>query len=374
MKTITFYSYKGGVGRSQALANMANRLCEFNKKVCLIDFDLEAPGLPYKFPDSFHNDSIKKGLVDYIFEFTSAGVLPGGLSDFIFPLDMGENKSPLFLLPAGNVGSPEYWKKLSSINWYELLYENSNGMGFFLDMKDKIRKEIRPDFLLIDSRAGISEMSGISISLFADEVVIVAVNNKENLEGARKIIQSISKEENSLIDFPPKITLLLSGIPFTDSPGGRSKEQYFIEKMKKEFKDVYADEIIVIHTDREPEEFESLKIENEKEEREISIAHDYLKLFERLTQNDLTEAEKTRFGAIKEANRLYSLALKKDNPQETIDLLSQAISLNRENIDFFVSRSKAYIKIKNYDKAMDDLKHLLSIDENNIEASELPLP
>ena len=29
MKTITFYSYKGGVGRSLALVNIATRLAEF---------------------------------------------------------------------------------------------------------------------------------------------------------------------------------------------------------------------------------------------------------------------------------------------------------------------------------------------------------
>ena len=53
MKTITFYSYKGGVGRTLALANIAKRLSEFGKKVCLIDFDLEAPGLHHPLsPDS----------------------------------------------------------------------------------------------------------------------------------------------------------------------------------------------------------------------------------------------------------------------------------------------------------------------------------
>ncbi|MBK7057003.1 MAG: AAA family ATPase [Leptospiraceae bacterium] len=43
MKTVTFYSYKGGVGRTLALANIAMRLSEFGKKVCILDFDLEAP-------------------------------------------------------------------------------------------------------------------------------------------------------------------------------------------------------------------------------------------------------------------------------------------------------------------------------------------
>jgi len=367
MKTVTFYSYKGGVGRSLALANIANRLCEFNKKVCLVDFDLEAPALPYKFPDALSRGSIKKGLVDYIFEFTSTGVLPGGISDFIFPLDMGGNKPLLYLLPAGNADSPEYWKKLSSINWNELLYENNNGMGFFLDLKDKIRKEIRPDFLLIDSRAGISEMSGISISLFADEVVIVSSNNKEDLDGARRIIRSISKEENLLIDLPPKITLVLSRIPFTNSPEDRSKEQAFIEKMKKEFKEVYTDEIIIIHSDRDLEEFECLKIGSEEEGDGISVANDYFKLFERLTRNDLTTDEKDRFGAIEEATRLYSLALSKDNPSEKIDLLNQAIALYEGNINFFISRSEAFIKLKSYNQAIQDLKHILSVDEKNME-------
>jgi cellulose biosynthesis protein BcsQ len=41
----TFYSYKGGVGRSMALANAAHILAQFGLRVLMIDFDLEAPGL-----------------------------------------------------------------------------------------------------------------------------------------------------------------------------------------------------------------------------------------------------------------------------------------------------------------------------------------
>jgi MinD-like ATPase involved in chromosome partitioning or flagellar assembly len=42
---ITFYSYKGGTGRTMALANLAWVLASNDKKVLLIDWDLEAPGL-----------------------------------------------------------------------------------------------------------------------------------------------------------------------------------------------------------------------------------------------------------------------------------------------------------------------------------------
>src|SRR5687768_18601726 len=42
---ITFYSYKGGVGRSMALANIAVLLARRGHRVLAVDWDPEAPGL-----------------------------------------------------------------------------------------------------------------------------------------------------------------------------------------------------------------------------------------------------------------------------------------------------------------------------------------
>ncbi len=42
---ITYYSYKGGVGRSMALANTAVLLAAWGYKILIIDWDLEAPGI-----------------------------------------------------------------------------------------------------------------------------------------------------------------------------------------------------------------------------------------------------------------------------------------------------------------------------------------
>src|SRR5580692_8318770 len=48
-KIVTFYSYKGGTGRSMALANvaclLARRLAKTSSRVLVMDWDLEAPGL-----------------------------------------------------------------------------------------------------------------------------------------------------------------------------------------------------------------------------------------------------------------------------------------------------------------------------------------
>ena len=48
MRTVAFYSYKGGVGRTLLLATAARFLALAGKKVVALDLDLEAPGLHYK--------------------------------------------------------------------------------------------------------------------------------------------------------------------------------------------------------------------------------------------------------------------------------------------------------------------------------------
>ena len=42
---VTFYSYKGGVGRSMALVNVAELFASWGYRVIVCDWDLEAPGL-----------------------------------------------------------------------------------------------------------------------------------------------------------------------------------------------------------------------------------------------------------------------------------------------------------------------------------------
>src|ERR1051325_183895 len=79
----TFYSYKGGTGRSMALANFAWIMAASGKHVLAIDWDLEAPGLHRYFrpflvdPDLFETD----GLIDAFWSLTASALekaLAGG--------------------------------------------------------------------------------------------------------------------------------------------------------------------------------------------------------------------------------------------------------------------------------------------------------
>ncbi len=74
-RIVTFYSYKGGTGRSMALANVGWILAATGRRVLLIDWDLEAPGLHrylHPFIEKDKELSSTPGLIDFFVEFTAA--------------------------------------------------------------------------------------------------------------------------------------------------------------------------------------------------------------------------------------------------------------------------------------------------------------
>ena len=70
---ITFYSFKGGTGRTMALANVAWILAANGKKVLIADWDLESPGL-HRFFQPFIDDDVsdRPGIIDFIRRYLHA--------------------------------------------------------------------------------------------------------------------------------------------------------------------------------------------------------------------------------------------------------------------------------------------------------------
>src|ERR1035441_8165546 len=77
---ITFYSYKGGTGRSMALANVAWVLASNRQKVLVIDWDLEAPGLHRYFrpflADKELTEPESKGLIEFVRNYAVLAATP----------------------------------------------------------------------------------------------------------------------------------------------------------------------------------------------------------------------------------------------------------------------------------------------------------
>ncbi len=174
---ITFYSYKGGVGRSFALANIAVLMARYGLRVLCVDWDLEAPGLSLYFRDRVQGTAVG-GLVD---------VLRGECSwrDAIVPVVLdrsmeGSLDLSLDLLPSSAIGDASYPGKLQSIDWERAFVD-----GGMAERLEAMRSEWKADydFVLIDSRTGISDSGGICTIQLPDILVVVLTANEQSLQG-----------------------------------------------------------------------------------------------------------------------------------------------------------------------------------------------
>ncbi|MDF5711639.1 MAG: AAA family ATPase [Nostoc sp. S4] len=196
MKTITFYSYKGGVGRTLAAANFALYLAKLGRKTVVVDFDLEAPGLDAKFAkfSGLELPVDQKGLLDYILDYQRQNTDPGSIEQISLQIPIPSKKtSPLWLIPAGQYLSDEYYRNLSKLDWNLLFSKERDGVAFFQQFLARIQKELQAEFVIIDSRTGITEIAGLCTQQLPDEVVMLSSLSSESIKVSKHIKQLIEQ-------------------------------------------------------------------------------------------------------------------------------------------------------------------------------------
>jgi MinD-like ATPase involved in chromosome partitioning or flagellar assembly len=203
---ITFYSYKGGVGRSLAVANIAALLVKNGRRVVIIDFDLEAPGLD-SFPE-FSDVAGKPGVLEYVSKFVQDRCAPN-IEDFVYTCTLpGHVRGKLWIMPAGRRDAA-YDHQLNRISWAKL-YDEGIGRPFFENWKAAINKRFVPDFVFIDSRTGLTEIGGVSTTQFPDLVVMLFGLNDQNVRGVAKVAESIQQADPSRV---PQIHYVATPVP-----------------------------------------------------------------------------------------------------------------------------------------------------------------
>lgn len=220
----TFYSFKGGVGRSMALANVAELLYSRGLRVLMVDFDLEAPGLERYFdvdgakhpPEEVIN---KRGVIDLLFSYKDLRSLPlpeapqatastpdadsfpfpvEPISSFIVPIyEQGKNGGTLSIMPAGRRAGREftrYAERVRSFGWDDF-YAKLDGELFFEWFRRTVTAKDLFDIVLVDSRTGVTEMSGVCTYQLADVVIMCVAPNYQNLDGSLKLAKSLARPE-----------------------------------------------------------------------------------------------------------------------------------------------------------------------------------
>ncbi|MEV7273289.1 FxSxx-COOH system tetratricopeptide repeat protein [Streptomyces bacillaris] len=207
-RIVTFYSYKGGTGRTMALANTAWILAANGKRVLAVDWDLEAPGLHRFFHPFLEPATLgaTTGVIDLITEYAWAATSPAQRADdwhrdyariqphavSLTPEVLGwefPKGGTLDFVSAGRQNR-EYSATVSTFDW-DNFYDRLGGGHFF----DALREDMKThyDYVLIDSRTGLSDIADICTVHLPDVLVDCFTLSDQSIDGAASVARQISE-------------------------------------------------------------------------------------------------------------------------------------------------------------------------------------
>jgi cellulose biosynthesis protein BcsQ len=229
-KVFTFYSYKGGVGRSMALVNAGVLLAMEGHRVLMVDWDLEAPGLETFFVKSESsrltaNPETTPGVLDLL--EAKAGEQSLHWKQCLLRVNFKD--AAVDLISAGKKTS-DYRKRVQQLDWRKLFKQHS--IGNYLDgLRDEWRRSY--DFILVDSRTGITDIGDICTVILPDVIVALFVANHQNVDGVKDIVQRARLARRSM----PVNRSMLMVLPI---PGrDESKTEY---EMSMRWRDIFERE------------------------------------------------------------------------------------------------------------------------------------
>jgi MinD-like ATPase involved in chromosome partitioning or flagellar assembly len=231
-KVVTFYSYKGGVGRSMALANIAVILAKWGKKVLMVDWDLEAPGLEYFF---YHRTKDKariwevqkkKGVIDILMNrLESANFQSGSINWDDYEVDLSvivpiHKNGSLKLITSGQK-SADYVDRVRRFNYSEF-YDTSDG-GVFIE-EIRIAWLDKFDYVFIDSRTGLTESGGVCTIHLPDILLLLFSPNEQSLKGVLNVADRSQTKRETLSFTRYELQLLFIPTRFDDLESSQKEE------------------------------------------------------------------------------------------------------------------------------------------------------
>jgi len=197
-KLVSFYSFKGGIGRTTSMLMAAISLARRGKRIVLIDFDLEAPGIAGLFPREYLP---KYGLLDFLIECNTLQKLDEEFSidEYIYPIgelcQATDKGGDIYVMPA--YGSalkeyPDFYRK--SMMRFDLnlptYFEDKTPIDLLLSKLDDF---VSPDFIFIDTRSGLHQIGGITLTRYSDLALLFFYGNQQNIDGMKMVLPHMKK-------------------------------------------------------------------------------------------------------------------------------------------------------------------------------------
>lgn len=248
---LVFFGLKGGVGRSTALCMTAWGLAQRGKKVLLIDFDLESPGLSGLLLPA--NKSADFGVVDWLLE-DAVGQGDSVLQHMVAASPLAETTvGAIRVVSAVGRDEQEYLAKLSRA------YADVPGVGGPQRMGVRMKRLVelleaheKPDVVLIDSRAGLHDLAAVSITGLADTALLFATGGAQSWNGYRQLFGHWQHRPDVAQYVRERLVMVRALTPKTDREASvrafqRSAYELFSETLYDELPAETADEGELFH-------------------------------------------------------------------------------------------------------------------------------
>ncbi|MXS82930.1 SUMF1/EgtB/PvdO family nonheme iron enzyme [Nitrosomonas oligotropha] len=199
---VTFYSYKGGVGRSFALANVAVILAQWGARVLVVDWDIEAPGLNHYFAPPYTAE-MKAGVLDFLEDCRQDK--PQSLSAYTSAVELPDIIGHLEIMPAASSNGADYTAIVQKLNWDELY--SAHNLGEHLETLRSSWLESF-DVVLVDSRTGVTDFSGLTTAQLPDILAFMFTANEQSLKGCADVVTRAMNARRQLpLDRPALLPL-----------------------------------------------------------------------------------------------------------------------------------------------------------------------
>lgn len=205
---VTFYSYKGGTGRSLALANVAVLLAQQGHRVLAVDFDLEAPGLSRYLQLETDPDVLldrERGLLDLLraVHHAEPAQAKPNWRNFVTMLRR-QSGGALSLMTSGR-RDDDYAARVLAFEWDDFFAYHGGG-DFIERMRNDWRQEY--DFVLVDSRTGFTDTGGICTIQLPDVIVAVFTASEQSVSGVLEVLARAERGRQALAYDRAKVSVV----------------------------------------------------------------------------------------------------------------------------------------------------------------------
>ena len=195
MLAVTFYSFKGGVGRTMLATNVAGILADAGQRVLLVDFDLEAPGLSF-LPELRRDQTgdAPRGVAGFLADSWQAGQAQD-FTRYVYKAPGFDGR--LTVMPAGDLDGSAFSDDMALLHSVEFFNLDTHKervldrLSLFHDLRRSWALDY--DYVLVNSRTGFTDIGGVCTRLLPDMVVAVMTLAEQGLSGMKRVLSQIGE-------------------------------------------------------------------------------------------------------------------------------------------------------------------------------------